>query len=127
MKKIKLRGKAKAYDIFVYGIGVTKDFELIGYDGFDNLILTLINPYTLSQFIGLYDMNHNELYEGDIVAYENGINTKRGAILFDPKKCAYYIYWKSAISEWKEYIYEGFDSSKVFVVSSIYDELDFLN
>ena len=79
MRTIKFRGKA--HGRWIYGGLVYSDniepaiyFE-VGNKVYKRIDWAYVDPATVGQFTSLYDKNHNEIYEGDILAVQ-GIDEK---------------------------------------------------
>ena len=88
MRTIKFRGKSILYDEWLYGDLVhsadNKRFGILVNDKYSYDECEVV-PDTVGQFIGLYDCDGKEIYEGDILDF-NGLTVEvrfvRGAFAF---------------------------------------------
>lgn len=82
MRKIKFRAKGIGTGEWVYGYYVeTNCGRIIEENG----VVNIVDEDTVSQYTGLEDTNGFEIYEGDLLAYDNGDIKEIDEVFFDEK------------------------------------------
>ena len=119
MREIKFRGRDE-HGEWHYGA-----FMGVSYDGvvapieyaniYDDGMASRVFPDTVGQFTGLTDKDGNAIYEGDIVAWDDG--TPPTSVRWD-EHFAYYVIMESLIL--------GHACKSIRVVGNVYDNPDLL-
>lgn len=97
MREIKFRAWDKEKCKYVHQLNTPLFIQLFGdviIDKTGNRDFAEVNEqYIVEQFTGLKDRNGREIYEGDIVAFENaiGLEDDYGAIQYESSRYGFYI------------------------------------
>ena len=82
MRQIKFRGKNNHGEWYFGGIALDKKYIV------DKFTFQMVRPETVGQFTGFYDKDSKEIYEGDVVKFEElpyivKWNEKRGCFIYE--------------------------------------------
>ena len=136
MRKIKFRGKAKSNGQWVYG----NLSYLDGGEGFRHVRIesqewdggltrvTEVDPETVGQNTDIEDVNGKEIYEGDIVEFENSIVSNTGVVVWDrcnPCMAISYTHKLTNVTLY-EYDFVKCGSMLIEVIGNIHDNPEFL-
>ncbi len=85
---------------------------------------TLVDSNTVGQWTGLLDSKRNKIFEGDIV--KRIIAKENGLIVWDDKRCGFYIKPLSRIGKAMYDPYYKMNANKLEIVGNIYDNPELL-
>lgn len=136
-REIKFRGKMLDIDDFIYGYYIHSELpnEIFEHKIYcaDVNRLTDVKEETVGQFTGLHDKNGKEIYEGDIVlyedwemAYEGGGNDSfinKGIIEYVECNCCFNVTERQTV-ELQDVLYK--DNESLEVIGNIYDNPELL-
>lgn len=88
MRKILFRGKSLNAGNMVYGDLIQwadgkTDIHVTMSDNKNKKYRFAVDPETVGQFTGLLDENLKRIFEGDILAYNDGFNYFKGEVVFE--------------------------------------------
>ena len=136
-REIKFRGKMLDIDDFIYGYYIHSELpnEIFEHKIYCSDVnrLTDVKEETVGQFTGLHDKNGKEIYEGDIVlyedwemAYEGGGNDSfinKGIIEYVECNCCFNVTERQTV-ELQDVLYK--DNESLEVIGNIYDNPELL-
>lgn len=121
MREIKFRG-LRADDFWVYGDFYTvheKDWAVIRNIATNERFY--VYPDTVGQFTGMYDAEGREIYEGDVVRYENCICL----VVYNSTRFASFALRKDGWA-FDHYFGEAFEASECQVIGNVHDNPNLL-
>ena len=129
MRKIKFRGKTETGK-FIYSNSI--EFEKIG--GMSELQPYLryngeyvrVNPETVGQFTGIKDAEGVEIYEGDILAWMDDLNTpKMYVVKYDNRTASFRLFDSNEVRT--RAVFDEYTCSKYRkIIGNIYDNTEFM-
>jgi|SRR5580693_2063737 uncharacterized phage protein (TIGR01671 family) len=114
MREIKFRAWNKGDKVMIYDLN---------YPRIKHGFLVHYENDVLMQYTGLRDKNGKDIYEGDIVRYENfGFDPSNGECPFEIGEILFYDYQWTIDKEW----INEFEMEKLEVVGNIYENIELL-
>lgn len=131
MREIKFRGKTVHHfdhGRWVYG-GVSHNaISWVIHEYRKDMLVNgeYVDPETLCQYIGIHDVNGQQIYEGDVVTYSfpDDDYENEGIVWFNYKKCAFEIFVSIQIGPKLLWTGISFECTSTEVIGNIFDNPD---
>lgn len=129
MREIKFRGKGAITNNWFIGSLITfKDGAMIYSDNY--LSQGAVKPETIGQYTGLKDKNGKEIYEGDILVWEqNGVKSNPLVVDFSHGSFGYYYTDNNfySFAGNSNFTFNPFDTDIIFeIIGNIHDKPEFI-
>ena len=136
MREIKFRGKRVDNGEWVYGDLIqyesgevsifSKKLSKYGYEATEMYKRDRIIPETVGQYTGLTDKNGKEIYEGDIVKFEDVSGYKDGcaSVIWHEDSCGYYL--ENDDDNIYDTLYDFTPSYQMEIIGNIHENLELL-
>lgn len=138
MRTIKFRGKTRGNGKWYYGSLVYSDeinaaiYFQIGRGLVKTMDWVYVNPETVGQFTGLCDCNGKEIYEGDIVDFDdkpycvNGSKYQGAVVMHKGAWCVQHYEKCFDVHFYSPLFVDDFANRKTIILGNIYDNTELL-